>query len=203
MEEKKCKKCNEVKLLIEFGKHARRKDGIDTYCKKCKIVMSRKYQAENKEKVKHIKKISDSKWYDSNKDKKLATNKKWKEDNIDHNRKWYREYKSNRQKNDVNFKLISNIRTRLWYAIKDNYKSGSAVRDLDCTIPEFKSHIESLFQEGMAWENWSLHGWHIDHIVPLSTFDLSNREELLKACHYTNLQPLWAKDNLSKSNKTS
>ena len=70
--------------------------------------------------------------------------------------------------------------------------------DLGCTIPELKQYLESKFQEGMTWENWGVHGWHIDHIIPLSSFDLTCREQFLKVCHYTNLQPLWAKDNLSK-----
>ena len=53
----------------------------------------------------------------------------------------------------------------------------------------------------MTWDNWSLVGWHIDHEIPLYAFDLTDREQLLRACHYTNLQPMWAIDNLEKSNK--
>jgi hypothetical protein len=63
-------------------------------------------------------------------------------------------------------------------------------------------HLESKFQYGMNWDNWSFEGWHIDHIVPLASFDLTDRKQLLLACHYTNLQPLWAIDNFSKGDRT-
>jgi hypothetical protein len=85
--------------------------------------------------------------------------------------------------------------------LKKNAKSGSAVRDLGCSIEQLKQHLESKFQTNMSWNNYGPTGWHIDHIIPLSKFNLSIREELLKACHYTNLQPLWAIDNICKGNK--
>ena len=108
-----------------------------------------------------------------------------------------------RRRSDNNFRLRSVLRTRLWHALKGSYKSGSAVGDLGCTIEEFKTHTESKWEPGMTWEN---HGpavpgkrhWQLDHVIPLSCFDLTNREELLRACHYTNIQPLWWQDNLSK-----
>ena len=98
-------------------------------------------------------------------------------------------------------RLRSRIRSSVKNFVKNGQKAGSAVTDLGCTIEDLKLHLESLFQEGMSWENWSMYGWHIDHIIPLASFNLENREDLLKACHYTNLQPLWAKDNLSKGKK--
>ena len=114
-----------------------------------------------------------------------------------------KEYVSNRLKADINYKLRRVLRVRICNAIAIGYKAGSAVRDLGCTIPELKQHLESKFQEGMAWANWGLYGWHIDHIIPLSSFDLTDREQFLKACHYTNLQPLWAEENLKKSDKVA
>jgi len=83
--------------------------------------------------------------------------------------------------------------------LKNNQKSGSAVVDLGCTIEELRIYLESKFQVGMTWDNYG--EWHIDHIIPLSKFNLEDREEFLKACNYENLQPLWAEANLKKSNK--
>lgn len=102
------------------------------------------------------------------------------------------------ENSNINHRLGKRLRTRLYLAIKGQYKSGSAVRDLGCSIDEFKKYMEYQFEAGMSWDNWGIKGWHIDHIVPLTHFDLTDREELLKAVHYSNLQPLWWKDNLSK-----
>ena len=72
-----------------------------------------------------------------------------------------------------------------------------------CSIPDLIKHLESKFQEGMNWSNYGFYGWHIDHIRPCSSFNLLNEEEQKQCFHYTNLQPLWAKDNLQKHNKWS
>jgi len=103
--------------------------------------------------------------------------------------------------NFINKKLRNNLRSRLNKAIKREYRSSSAVSDLGCTIEEFKIYIENKFEEGMTWDNWNKTGWHMDHIKALSNFDLTVDSELKKAVHHTNLQPLWAKDNLSKGSK--
>lgn len=102
---------------------------------------------------------------------------------------------------DKGFYLSEKLRIRLHSALKHGYKTGSAIRDLGCSIKELEKHLESLFTEGMSWEKFGGRGIQIDHIKPLSSFDLTDREQLLQACHYTNLQPLWYHDNELKSDK--
>ena len=114
-----------------------------------------------------------------------------------------RKYVSHRMKLDVNFKIKRLLRKRLYNALKDGQKNGSAVRDLGCSIRFLKAYIESKFKKGMSWKNWGygLNKWNIDHIVPLSSFDFTDKDQILQACHYTNLQPLWQPENLSKGSK--
>lgn len=99
---------------------------------------------------------------------------------------------------DLNFKIACVLRARLKEALKNSAKTGSAVADLGCSIEELKKYLESKFKPGMTWQNWSKTGWHIDHIRPLSSFDLTDPEQVKIACHYSNLQPLWASENISK-----
>lgn len=98
-------------------------------------------------------------------------------------------------------RIKHSLRSRLNHAINKDLKTGSAVDDLGCTIDELKLYLESKFSAGMTWNNWSRDGWHIDHIIPLSSFDLTDSEQLKKAIHYTNLQPLWAEENCKKDPK--
>lgn len=144
---------------------------------------------------------STPKWYSGPKCRKCYRrkwNKEYKAKDPDRWRRHHAEYMRNRAKIDVQFLLGCNLRSRLTHAVKGRYKSGSAVKDLGCSMKEFIAHIESLWTEGMTWDNYSREGWHIDHVIPLSAFDLTDPDQLKTACHYSNLQPLWRATNLSK-----
>jgi len=174
----------------------------DVYVKlnKDKIKVRRKcYQEANKDKIKEYSKS----WYKINRDKIIVQKKAYREVNKDKLKLKKKAYYKNRLKTNIQYKLSHYLRARLKTAIKFNYKSGSAVKDLGCTVEQLKQYLESKFQPEMTWDNWTVDGWHIDHIKPLASFDLTDRNQLLEACHYTNLQPLWAKDNLSKGDSVS
>jgi len=116
-------------------------------------------------------------------------------------RKYNREYLQRKRKEDKQVALRDNLRTRIRTSLKSsNLKKCTKTEQLiGCTVQKVKEHLESLFQPGMSWDNYG--EWHVDHIKPCSLFDLTNEEEQKECFHYTNLQPLWAKDNIRKSNK--
>jgi hypothetical protein len=103
----------------------------------------------------------------------------------------------------VHRKIAMNIRNRVNLAIGRQSKSASTMALLGCTISHLIAHLESLFQDGMSWQNHGRDGWHIDHIRPCASFDLADPEQQRQCFHYTNLQPLWAGDNLRKGSSTS
>lgn len=111
----------------------------------------------------------------------------------------HKTYIREREQRDPNFKLANRLRARLYKITKGLVKAGSSVKDLGCSLSELKSYLEQRFQKGMTWDNYGK--WHIDHCNPLSKFDLTDRQQFLEACHYTNLQPLWATENIIKGTK--
>lgn len=116
---------------------------------------------------------------------------------------YYRKYNYKRRRSDEQFRLTQCLRSRMGKIIRnlDIAKHSSVIKSLGCTLEQLKEHIEKQFQPGMSWKKHGVHGFHIDHIRPLCSFDLSDPEQYKQACHYTNLQPLWAKDNLSKNGR--
>jgi hypothetical protein len=156
----------------------------------CRNTLNRKYYSQNTE----IIKVSRDSKREIIRERAL---KSWHK-NKDKYKKNHWERIKKRLSNDLNFKLATLLRGRLNKAIRGNQKTGSAVKDLGCSVAELKTYLESKFQPGMTWYNYGRDGWHIDHIKPLSRFDLSDTSQFLEACHYTNLQPLWAEDNISK-----
>lgn len=167
------------------------KEKLDRYYqknKKKRNEQSRKWGDANKE----YKSEQHKKWREKNKDRHLSNYRKWK----NKNREYLKKYRNKRRKKFTVVKLIDNVRRRINIAIKN--KTKHSIEYLGIDIESYKKYLEDLFQQGMSWENYGLYGWHIDHIVPLSS--AKNIQELEKLFHYTNTQPLWAKDNLSKSN---
>ena len=114
---------------------------------------------------------------------------------------WHKEYNRKQRKNNVSFAILASLRSRLTHALNGKDKSKRTVELLGCSVNQLKQHLEIQFKEGMTWSNYGLKGWHIDHIKPCASFDLSKPEEQAKCFHYTNLQPLWAEENILKSDK--
>lgn len=132
-----------------------------------------------------------------------AANREWLSKNKEKMRPYYRAKAARLRKNDLGYRVMASMRRRVHIALRGNVKSASVSALLGCSLEEAKAHIEQLFTDGMTWENWGrgwggVREWHLDHVKALSTFDLTDPEQLAQACHYTNLQPLWAKDNLAK-----
>lgn len=137
-------------------------------------------------------------WYKANRDHAIKQSKKYKTENKDKVKAYQKAYRRNRYATDPQYKLACSLRSRLGGAIKNIQKTGSAVKDLGCSIEDLIKHIESKFSSGMNWYNYGK--WELDHIKPISEFDLTDRVQFLEACHYSNLQPLWKRDNIRKSN---
>lgn len=211
---KNCIKCNLYKQRSEFHIKNSSKDRLYPLCKICRKNDNKAYNFNNQDTIKKQRK----EYRRKNKEKISIINKDYKNKNKDtisaKSKQYYvnnrariiknnSEYSKKRCLKDINYKISKSLRCRIRAAVKENIM-GSAVRDLGCSIEELKIYLSKQFYphpktgEIMNWDNWSISGWHIDHIKPLSSFDLSNREQFLKACHYTNLQPLWAEENLRK-----
>lgn len=180
MDTKKCTKCYEEKNTIEFPRSKSNKCGTGQPCRECGRRITAEWVKDNPE------------YIERNREKKRAITKEWHSSNKE---RIYKRTKY-RYQNEPLFKLRMILRVQILRYIKN--KEGKHTEEiLGETFDNVRVHLERQFKEGMTWDN---HGeWHIDHIIPLANG--KNREELIELNHYTNLQPLWAKDNLSKGAK--
>lgn len=191
---KTCATCQHLKSKDDFYPEKRKKgSGFTSSCKECCRMLAKEQTK------KHVKRQKE--YLEKNKTHIALKTKQYYENNKEKIKEYAKVNRKTRYREDLLFKIKTDLRCRTGQALRENHKSGSAIRDLGCSISELKVYLESKFQPGMTWDNWSRNGWHIDHIRPLSKFDLTNRKQFLEACHYTNLQPLWSKDNIKKSNK--
>ena len=212
--EKYCPTCKETKLVSEFLKQRGASDGIDSYCKQCKYEAN-KQKCENNKKRKKIA-VPLTKFCPVCKLTKNCTEFQkasrrgdglqgvcarctsitGKEYSTVRNKNYNRKYKQ-----DPVFRLTKNLKLRLRNALKGGMKTKRTLELLGCTGEECMDYLETLFWPGMTRENMKRCGWHVDHIIPIVEFDLSKSEDQRRCFHYTNLQPLWAHDNISKNDR--
>jgi len=185
---KQCNKCNEVKELDQYHKCSRNVGGLVQVCKKCRNDQQRAYRIVHADKIRERKAL----YYLANKEKFQAYHEKNKPRILE------RQYARNKKRYhlDPAYRLSAILRGRLHKALNGNAKAASTLELLGCTAEHARFHIESQFTEGMTWENI-----HVDHIQPCASFDLEDPSEQRKCFHYSNLQPLFASDNLRKSDK--
>lgn len=167
--------------------------------RKARLQYSKTRWGTDKERIKEIQK----RYYQTHK-KKIS----------DRQRRYYEKHRirfiklaikneAKRYKNSLQFRIASNLRRRFRLALKDQNttKELPVVNLIGCSVEYFKLHLEKQFKVGMSWSNYGFSGWHMDHIQPCVSFDVTNTEEQKKCFHYTNMQPLWSRDNLSKGAK--
>lgn len=192
-----CNKCHTEKDLKQFTKNKTGKFGRRSMCKQCDKEYQAKFYIENKEKITK----SNKKWLSKNYDKHRKYQKRWRHENINLVRKYHRNYLKQKRKTNAGFKIAHNIRVRMTQAIKKHYKALDTFSLIGCDIEYLMYYLQEQFKKGMSWDNYG--DWHIDHIKPCASFDLSKEKEQQKCFHYSNLQPLWAEDNQRKSWKRS
>lgn len=190
---KQCKFCWVKKPYSDFYTATANADGYKSNCKACESLKKKEYYLKNRTKLLE----QSANYYSNNKEEIQAKHRKYNRDNWQATRNRFYEWRNK----DVEYRLRSKVRDRISKALKYAGQSAqsSLTKLIGCDKKTLRRHLESQFLPGMSFENYGQ--WHVDHIKPLAAFNLSNIEELKEACHYTNLQPLWALDNLKKSSR--
>ena len=134
--------------------------------------------------------------YERNREIRIAKQKEY----YKANKESVNNYKTRRYNSDPNYKLTVSLRNRIYKAVayQCGEKSARTVDLLGCSVKELRMWLESQFQQGMSWDNYGSK-WHIDHYFPCASFDLTKAKEQGLCFHWTNLQPLWATENLRKN----
>jgi hypothetical protein len=186
---KKCRICGNEKSILEFGVAHHLVDGRSSECKVCA-------NEKAKKKDRRATRIATKRWKTKNAGRLLTYQRGWRSKNLDHVRQDARE----RYTNDTDHRIAAVVRSRVHAGLRGRVKKSIRTEDLlGCSFGTLKVRLASMFVPGMTWGNYG--EWHIDHIRPCASFDLTREDEQRKCFHFSNLQPLWAHDNLIKSAK--
>lgn len=205
LETKCCSRCKEIKPVSSFSRRSQGLAGYRAACKSCAVVATKargdrdperrleRGRIWRKNNQTHVK-ASMRAWYEANKETRQAYNRRYKQSHRDS----INTRREQRKKSDMQYKLRCWISTTTCNAAKGSKTEGS-LELLGCTPAEFRLYLEAQFLPGMSWDN---HGeWHIDHVLPISEFDLTDPTQMREAFNYLNTQPMWAFDNISKGAK--
>ena len=190
-----------TKPYDEFYRDKQFKDGLRRKCKLCELKIRKAWVEKNHN---HLLDYSKLLYHRNTKFREKC--KQYARDytkNPDNRSKIRHRHRTLMHKyaRDPKWRSIRNLRTRMHNVTKRNTKSECSMKLIGCSKEDFIKYIESKFHGEMSWSNYGLKGWHIDHVIPCDSFDLSVPEEQRKCFHYTNLQPLWWIDNIRKRNK--
>lgn len=209
---KKCNSCYQLKNLNDFCKDKTHPDGLSSICKKCRNEYFKNYYLIHKDRIldkqsnyhllnqKRIN-LNHRLKYKLNKEQVKQRHRKYYETHKEQILIYRKKYENERLRTDLNFKIKKNLRIRINDALRGNNKSATTIKLLGCSVEQLKRHLELRFTEGMTWSNYGRNGWEIDHIIPCSSFDLTDYSQQRRCFHYSNLQPLWKLDNLKKGNR--
>lgn len=211
MQTKMCTTCLMEKEICDFNRDKKGKYKVGSVCKVC----WKNYREENKEHIRQQSakrrannseqiKIEKAEYYQKNKKKireKMAIYYK-------ENKHLWNEYQTRRRLTDPHFRIMQNLRNNLSSKLRSSNvrKTSKTIDILGCCIEDFIYHLESLWSENMSWDNYGVYKigqqmtWHIDHIKPCDSFDLTDEAQQRECFHYENMQPMWAVENIIKSN---
>jgi hypothetical protein len=216
--EKICKKCNINKNINEYQKDIRGKFGVESKCKNCRNIYLKKYKDKtNYDKI----------YYENNKENIIKKQKLYVKNNKENYNKYQNIYKksngyksqklynsknkeillkksytrrNNKVKKDISYKLRLRISTDICNRLKKILKNkiSTSLEYLGCDFIQYKTYLESLFYPEMTWDNWGKI-WEIDHIKPISKFNLTIEKNIFKAFNYQNTQPLFKTTKIAES----
>lgn len=208
MRTKRCGRCGVDKSLKSFNLCKTGRLGRHNHCRYCQRVYRKRYYERNataartysrayRKTEKAIRERREN--YIKRRDVLLARNRKYR--NTPEARRKANIARRRLYVTDLSFRLTVNLRVRVRKALAGISKSASTLNLLGCTLEEFKAHLKRQFKPGMLWSNYGYRGWHVDHIIPCASFDLSDPDQQLACFHYSNMRPTWRFDNQSRGCK--
>ena len=191
---KVCSKCRIVQMRTNFHKNNQSLDGLRSICKSC----CRIYYIENRDHQLEYSKRYSKRYQEQNREKILEYMKRYNQEH----REQHCEYQKNRRQTDLMYKFATNLRSRTYYAFKTQnvIKNNKTLDLLGCSQQFFKNWIEFQLYGDMTLDNYG-QVWHIDHCLPVSSFDLFNEDEMKRCFNWKNLRPMYSKDNIEKRDK--